>query len=110
MLNYNGYYKAPITEKDKIEAVVEEPEVVDTVDVDDEDLVVETPDPIDGVVSGVNKLNVRKEPSTDAEVVCVIPVNTEVLIDLEESTEDFYKVCTSAGIEGFCMKAYISVE
>lgn len=55
------------------------------------------------------KLNVRAEPSTDAEVVCVISEGTELLIDEAESTDEFYKICTAAGVEGYCMRKFITV-
>ena len=55
------------------------------------------------------KLNVRAEPSIDAEVVCVISEGTELLIDEAESTDDFYKICTAAGVEGYCMGMFITV-
>lgn len=63
-----------------------------------------------GRVSGCAKLNVRVAGKFNSDVVCEIPSNTEVEIDEEESTVDFYKICTSSGIEGFCMKTYITVE
>jgi ABC-type molybdenum transport system ATPase subunit/photorepair protein PhrA len=62
-----------------------------------------------GVVSGCQRLNVRGEASADAEVVSAITENSEVIIDEEASTEDFYKVCTTAGVEGYCMRQYISI-
>ena len=55
------------------------------------------------------KLNVRAEPSTDAEVVCVISEGTELLIDEPESTDEFYKICTAAGVEGYCMRKFVTV-
>lgn len=63
-----------------------------------------------GVVDGCYMLNVRKEPNTDADVVCVIKVGATVEINEAESTDEFYKVCTAAGATGYCMKKYIKVE
>ncbi len=63
-----------------------------------------------GFVSGWGKLNVREKPSVKSKVVCVIDVETEVIIDEQESTGEFYKVCTATGVEGFCMKKFIAVE
>lgn len=62
-----------------------------------------------GVVTDCAKLNVRAEPSADAKVVCVISEGTELLIDEAKSTEDFYKICTAAGVEGYCMSKFITV-
>lgn len=35
---------------------------------------------------------------------------TQVCVDFDASTEDFYKVRTSEGIEGFCMRKYIALS
>lgn len=67
------------------------------------------PDAI-AVVTGCVKLNVRRRPRVDADIVTKIPVNSEVMVDLNGSTAQFYKVCTAAGIEGFCMKQYITIR
>ena len=50
------------------------------------------------------RLHVFSEPNTDSEVVCKLRYLTEVEIDFENSTEDFYKVYTAIGAEGFCQK------
>ena len=62
-----------------------------------------------GLVSNC-KLNVREKPTVEAPVVCEIVCQTELMIDEKESTEEFYKVCTAAGIEGFCMKKFIAIQ
>lgn len=63
-----------------------------------------------GVVDNCYMLNVRKEPNVDANIICVIKVSDTVEIIEDESTDEFYKVCTAAGATGFCMKKYIKVE
>lgn len=67
-------------------------------------------DELIGVVTDCVKLNVRKVPAADAEIITKIPLGTEVKIDILESTNDFYKVCTGAGIEGYCAKDYINID
>ena len=67
---------------------------------------VEATKPI-GVVVGCEKLNVRKEPSINSDIVFQFPCNMEVEIFIDKSTEDWFYVCNAAGIEGFCMKKYI---
>ena len=64
---------------------------------------------IAGIVTNCVRLNVRKEPDFDADVLCTIDVSTNLIIDEEESTDEFYKICTSAGIEGYCVKTYITI-
>lgn len=71
--------------------------------------VVETPSKV-GVVTGCEKLRVRKGPNATADVICEIAKSTAVIIDEEASSNDFYKVCTESGVEGFCMKKFIAVR
>ena len=60
-----------------------------------------------GRVFGCTSLNVRKAPKINAVVICTINCHAEVEIDELESTDDFYKICTASGIEGYCMKKFI---
>lgn len=62
-----------------------------------------------GLVSNCANLRVRKEPDEKAEVLGIIPVDTEVMIDEDKSIGEFYKVYTDSGLEGFCMKPFITV-
>lgn len=56
-------------------------------------------------------LNVRKEPNRSKNVLCIIDENNEVTIDLTASTnEEFYKVTTASGVEGYCMKKFIKIR
>lgn len=63
-----------------------------------------------GVVANCQLLNVRREAKPDSEIISTLPLDTQVEIDEAESTDNYYKVCNSAGIEGFCMKDYIEVK
>lgn len=55
-------------------------------------------------------LNVREEPRPDASIIGTVNQSSEVMVNDNESTDEFYKVCTAAGVEGFCMKKYITVQ
>lgn len=63
-----------------------------------------------GIVMDCLYLNVRKLPDINADVAVVIDALTQVCVDLDASTEDFYKVRTSDGVEGFCMRKYIALS
>lgn len=65
---------------------------------------------IDGVVTDCMRLYVRKDPSADGEVVTVIDCLSKVMVDMDASTDEFYKVCTASGAEGFCMRKYIALK
>lgn len=64
-----------------------------------------------GVVVNCQKLRVRSEASADTDnTIAVLDALSEVTVDEDASTEDFYKVCTAAGMEGFCMKKFIALR
>ena len=106
--NYTNYSKPekkvhrPEVPIDVNEAV-KETEIIDPI----------SPEPkktVRGVVVGCFNLNVRTGPRKDFDVICEIPSESEVEIDESESFEDFYKICTASGVEGFCMKKFIEVK
>ena len=63
-----------------------------------------------GYVSGCLKLNIREEGYLGANVVCVVPEKTALLIEVAESNDEWYKVYTETGVEGFCMKQYVTLS
>lgn len=63
-----------------------------------------------GIVSNCAKLNVRENPTKACEVKCVLNSGTEVIIDIEKSTNTWYYVTTPSGIEGYCMTQFIVAE
>lgn len=93
-----------MTENEIIATETEEVEEVENAEVVNEEI-----KPVIGVVLNCPKLNIRKEPNTNADVVFVADNSTELVIDEFTSTEDWFSVCTDNGIEGFCMKKYIAI-
>lgn len=67
-----------------------------------------TEDMLIGVVNCL-RLHIYSEPSLDSEIVCKVRYSTEVEINLAESTEDFYKIYTAIGAEGFCQKDLVTI-
>lgn len=63
-----------------------------------------------GIVSNCKKLNIRNLPNIKSDIVCVIDEFSEVMIDKGESTNEFYKVYTVSGLEGYCFKKYIMIS
>lgn len=66
-------------------------------------------EPIEGTV-GCEKLYVRSDATVDSDPVGIIDRGSKVFIYEDESTEEFYKVCAATGLEGYCMKKFISVQ
>lgn len=67
-------------------------------------------EPVMGIVTGCKKLNIRKAPSKTAEVVDVWDEGDQFMLDLDNSTSEWYKITTETGVEGFCMKQYVVVK
>ena len=63
-----------------------------------------------GKISGFEKLYVRKEASKDSEPVGIVTDKDDLSIDVARSTDDFYKVITSNGLEGYCVKQFINIK
>lgn len=113
--NYKNYNNFSSTKP--AEEVVEAVEVKEEVKVEEPTPVVEEPKPVvkpeppkplTGKVTGCAKLNVRESANATANVLAVINEGSEVVINRIKSTVDFYAVCTAAGIEGYCMKKFIT--
>ncbi len=62
-----------------------------------------------GVVTGCKKLNVRSLPDISGKVICTIDASDEVVIIDKDGSADFYRLHTLSGVEGFCMKKYITI-
>lgn len=56
------------------------------------------------------RLHIFSEPNLESDIVCKIRYSSEVEIDPNESTEDFYKLYTVTGAEGFCQKDLITIK
>lgn len=63
-----------------------------------------------GTVMDCSSLNIRSKSNINSEIIATVKAGTELLIDKDESVNEWYKVCTEAGIEGFCMKRYVSIR
>lgn len=55
------------------------------------------------------QLYVRTGPSREFDHSAILEKGTLLNIDLEYDDKDFYKVVTSDGIEGYCMKDFIEI-
>ena len=63
-----------------------------------------------GTVVNCSRLRVREHPSINAIVAAEIDEGSEVVINEDKSTEEFYSVVTATGLEGYCMKDYIQAK
>lgn len=119
--NYNKMYEQKNDESKTVDTAAEykveeikdvtaeEPVEVSLEDSVEEEIAVEIPS-IVGKVVNCTKLAVRKSPVPGAEMIATLNVSATVMIDVEKSTSNYFKVCTEAGVEGFCSKDYIAVN
>lgn len=109
--NYRSMYSA-----EKQEEVVDQTSIVeektDVANSEENEVIIcpEQCEYVAGIVAGCTKLNVREHPNMDGSVVCVLPAATEVKVCTAHNYEDWYEVCTASGVEGYCMKKFISVK
>ena len=95
------------------EEVVEEP-VEEVVEVSEEPVVEEVVEVSEEKTEAIglitaDLLYVRTGPGKDYDHSAILEKNTKVNVDLEYENEDFYKVVTSDGIEGYCMKKFVEL-
>lgn len=54
-------------------------------------------------------LNVRSEPSMNADTLSTVNAHSEVvIIEAQNDFGDWYKICTAAGIDGYVRKEYVT--
>lgn len=122
--NYNNYSAntAPIKtaepvveETVELTPVTEEVEQVEVTEIVEETVgatvEVTAPAPTIGVVNCA-KLRMRDstDTNTNDNIIYELPEGTEVQINEEKSTADFYHVTIPTGAEGFCMKKFITIK
>ena len=62
-----------------------------------------------GTVVKCQFLNIRKFPLETAQVVGIINRGEKLMLDMTKFSNDFYKVKTGSGTEGYCKKDFIEV-
>ena len=87
--------------------VVESPRIDDLISTAAEDKM--EPKLTTGIVSGCSKLNVRTEPETIADVLCILDAGSEMKIDTAKSNKDWFKVTTASGVDGYCMRKFVKI-
>lgn len=53
-------------------------------------------------------LNLRAEPDSDSDIIHILQNGDAVIIDVEGSTDKFYKV-TVDGLVGYCVRNFVTV-
>lgn len=63
-----------------------------------------------GIVSNCKLLYIRDDANKNSDVLGILDVNDKVKVYFDGSTKDFYKIETSNGICGYCMKEFIKIS
>lgn len=97
----NRNYEKPVV--DDSTEIVEDTPIIETETVEE---VAE----VFGVVTNCLRLNIREEPTKDSAVAAIATCLDELKINPDNSTDEWYAVCTASGVEGFCMKKFVAVR
>lgn len=99
------------TQQEVIETDLSNTETIEEpIEIVEEEVKTEEDKRIIGKITGFDKLYVRKNPDKESEPIGVVSTIDELGIDLEHSTDTFYKVITSNGLEGYCVKEFVKID
>lgn len=91
-----------------------ETETNDIEELDEVSEVSEVSESIEETMIGIvncKKLNIRREPAKQSDnIIQVVNFNTELMVDISKSTSDWYKVYSVEGVEGYCMKDFVTLS
>lgn len=107
MSNKNNRKVTPIEEE---QTVVEETPIPIPAEADEPVVAEKTPKLVTGTVVDCQRLNVRMQMHLGAKILCELPVASKVRVLVDEKHDEWYHVFTESGVEGFCMKKYISIK
>lgn len=62
-----------------------------------------------GVVVNCKWLDLRSEPDNQSPIVYIAAYNDQLIVDLEKSTDEYYRVCTAFGIECYAGKEFVQL-
>jgi uncharacterized protein YgiM (DUF1202 family) len=61
-----------------------------------------------GVIRNCKLLNIRKQSSLDSDILGVLNTESEFIINVKQSTNDFYKI-SYKGVNGYCLKKFVKI-
>ena len=112
--DYTRYSKGPVESSESIEVKAEDNSIETATELNlpvevEQQPMIEEPKFVTGIVTDCVRLNVREDPNSTATILGTITASTELIVSKEESTDEYYKICTSAGLEGYCMKKFVTI-
>jgi hypothetical protein len=68
------------------------------------------PKSVTGEVANCYKLNIRVAPVANARIEAIVDAGTKLTINVNESTDDWFKITTESGVNGYCMKKFVDAR
>lgn len=65
--------------------------------------------PVKACVTGCDKLYVRSKPEKGSDAITTIDKDDQVIVLDMNASDEFYKVETKNGTNGYCMKTYMAI-
>lgn len=64
---------------------------------------------VHGVVVDCRALNIREDASLSSRSIGHVNAGDDLLIDEKYSTDDFWRITSPSGVQGYCMKHYVKI-
>lgn len=104
--NYQFFGKQNHKEESKIQKVIQ-----DNLNENKEEVIIEEiKEHSKGHITGSPKVYLRSKPDKNSDPLTILDENDQVEITDKNASEDFYKVCTATGLEGYCMKKFVAED
>jgi hypothetical protein len=68
------------------------------------------PKSVTGEVANCYKLNIRVAPVANARIEAIVDAGAKLTINVNDSTDDWFKITTESGVNGYCMKKFVDAR
>lgn len=68
------------------------------------------PKTVTGEVANCYKLNIRVAPVANARIEAIVDAGAKLTINVNESADDWFKITTESGVNGYCMKKFVDAR
>lgn len=63
-----------------------------------------------GVIVNCMMTHIYADPDEDSAIIFCVTCLSEVMVELQFCDDEFYKVCTACGVEGYCKKKFVAIR
>lgn len=113
MINYHEFHNdtnsfVPIEETETIST--EEETFIETESTEELSNEISSEDFLAEATVGESRCYLRVEASKESKDLTILEPGDELLVDFTESTDEWYKVCTASGVDGYVMKRLVKLS